>query len=138
MIDPLYCGHSLYSGAAELQAFVSACDVLVCLLPLTTDTEGIISAELLTWLPEGASVINGARGRHHVEEDILAALDDGHVRITLTRLAALCADPPETGTRCPIRQVSYFVTDVTDPEPLPPSSRLWHHPRITVRFDMLY
>jgi glyoxylate/hydroxypyruvate reductase A len=59
--------------------------MLVCLLPLTSDTEGIINAELLSWLPRGASVINGARGRHHVEEDVLAALDDGHVRLRFTR-----------------------------------------------------
>ena len=94
----------MYSGADELQTFASGCDILVCLLPLTADTEGIIDAELLSWLPKGASVINGARGRHHVEGDLLAALDSG--------------------------QLSYFVTDVTDPEPLPPDSRLWSHPKV--------
>ncbi len=94
----------MYSGADELQRFVSGCDVLVCLLPLTADTEGIIDAELLGWLPKGASVINGARGRIHVESDVLAALDSG--------------------------QLSYFVTDVTDPEPLPPDSKLWRHPKV--------
>ena len=94
----------MYSGAEELQKFVSGCDILVCLLPLTADTEGIINAELLGWLPKGASVVNGARGRHHVEGDVLAALGSG--------------------------QLSYFVTDVTDPEPLPPESKLWHHPKV--------
>ena len=94
----------MYSGPEELERFVSGCDVLVCLLPLTADTEGIINAELLGWLPKGASVINGARGRIHVEGDVLAALDSGHL--------------------------SYFVTDVTDPEPLPPGSKLWSHPKV--------
>ena len=46
----------------ELRAFASGCDILVCLLPLTADTEGILNTELLSWLPQGASVINGARG----------------------------------------------------------------------------
>ena len=98
------CCGSMYSGADELQTFASGCDILVCLLPLTADTEGIINADLLSWLPKGASVINGARGGHHVEADVLAALDSG--------------------------QLSYFVTDVAYPEPLPPDSQLWSHPKV--------
>lgn len=73
----------MFHGLEQLQDFVSSCDTLVCLLPLTTDTAGIINAELLSWLPEGSSVINGARGGHAVEEDVLAALDSGRVRLRL-------------------------------------------------------
>jgi len=69
----------MFHGQEQLKEFVSACNMLVVLLPLTTDTSGIINTELLSWLPAGASVINGARGGHVVEDDILAALDSGKV-----------------------------------------------------------
>lgn len=82
----------------------------VCLLPLTPDTEGIINSQLLSWLPPGATVVNGARGGHMVEDDVLAWLDD----------------PSADG---------HLVTDVTDPEPLPPSSRLWDHPKVWCSLD---
>lgn len=78
--------------------------VQVCLLPLTPNTCGIIDEELLSWLPPGATVINGARGGHMVEADVVAALDSG--------------------------ALGGLVTDVTDPEPLPESSRLWDHPKV--------
>jgi glyoxylate/hydroxypyruvate reductase A len=63
-----------------------------------------VDARLLGWLPRGASVINAARGGHLVEDDLLAALDSGHL--------------------------SGAVLDVFDPEPLPAASRLWAHPRV--------
>ena len=69
----------MFHGKGMLKDFVSACSMLVVLLPLTTDTRGIIDAELLSWLPEGGTVINGARGGHVVEDDVLAALDSGKV-----------------------------------------------------------
>ncbi|KIZ02326.1 gyoxylate/hydroxypyruvate reductase A [Monoraphidium neglectum] len=98
--ETIRCHH----GVASLQEFVAGCDVLVCLLPLTPDTEGIINAELLSWLPRGAAVINGARGRHLVEPDLLGALDSG--------------------------QVGFALLDVFAVEPLPQDSPLWTHPRV--------
>lgn len=70
----------MFHGPEQLQDFVSTCDVLVCLLPLTAETSGVINAELLSWLPEGSTLINGARGGHVVEADVLADLDSGKVR----------------------------------------------------------
>ena len=57
----------------------SSSAVLICLLPLTEDTRDILNADLFARLPEGAVVINVARGQHLVEEDLLAALDSGHL-----------------------------------------------------------
>ena len=73
-------GITCYHGMAELRQFVSTTDVLVCLLPLTSSTRGLINAQLLDCLPKGATVINAARGGHVVEGDLLAALDAGQVR----------------------------------------------------------
>lgn len=95
-----------YAGAAELPAFLAGCDVLICLLPLTPDTRGILSAVVLAQLPAGACLINAARGPHLVEADLLAALDSGHL--------------------------SRAVLDVFHVEPLPPEHPFWRHPRITV------
>ncbi|HVJ34071.1 MAG TPA: glyoxylate/hydroxypyruvate reductase A [Terriglobia bacterium] len=95
-----------YAGAAELPAFLAGCDVLICLLPLTPDTRGILSAVVLAQLPAGACLINAARGPHLVEADLLAALDSGHL--------------------------SRAVLDVFHAEPLPAEHAFWRHPRITV------
>lgn len=73
-------GVTCYHGPDQLHEFVSNADVLVCLLPLTPTTRGIINAELLCSLPRGAAIINGGRGGHVVERDLLAALDSGQVR----------------------------------------------------------
>lgn len=93
-----------YHGRQSLREFVSQADVLICLLPLTPDTTGIINAQLLSWLPKGSAVINGGRGGHLVEPDLLAALDDG--------------------------QVAFALLDVFAVEPLPADSPLWTHPRV--------
>lgn len=94
-----------FSGQEKMKDFVKQCEYLVCLLPLTPETAGIINSELLSWLPPGATVINGARGGHMIEDDVVAWLDDSG------------AD-------------GRLVTDVTLPEPLPPTSRLWNHPKV--------
>eukprot|EP00198_Chlamydomonas_reinhardtii_P012410 XP_001701747.1 predicted protein [Chlamydomonas reinhardtii] len=96
----------VFSGRESLRSFVERTDVLVCLLPLTAETEGIISAQLLTWLPRGAGVVNAARGKHLDEAALLAAIDSGHV--------------------------AGAVLDVFATEPLPADSPLWAHPKIRI------
>jgi len=95
-----------YSGTDGLAAMLGRTDILVCLLPLTPETRGIINGASLGMLPRGAYVINAARGGHVVAEDLLAALDSGHVAA-----AAL---------------------DVFEPEPLPADHPFWGHPRVLV------
>jgi glyoxylate/hydroxypyruvate reductase A len=80
--------------------------MLVCLLPLTVETENIINARTLAALPRGAYVINAARGEHVVDADLLAALDSGH-------LAGATLDPFRD-------------------EPLPDDHPFWSHEKITV------
>jgi len=99
-------GVETFAGAAGLPAFLARCDVLVCLLPATDETRGIIAAPLLSALPHGAGLVQVGRGVQQVMPDILAALDSG--------------------------QLSGAVLDVFDPEPLPSDSPAWAHPRITV------
>lgn len=61
-------------------AMAAQSDILICLLPLTPETRGVLNAKLLATLPRGAYVINGARGGHMVAEDMLAALDSDILR----------------------------------------------------------
>ncbi|MBO6782974.1 MAG: glyoxylate/hydroxypyruvate reductase A [Alphaproteobacteria bacterium] len=97
---------ALFNGPDGLAAFLARTDILVCLLPLTDDTDGILNANLFAQLPEGASVINLGRGGHLVDGDLIAALDSGHL--------------------------AGATLDATKPEPLPQDSPLWTHPRVTV------
>ncbi|HEY0301418.1 MAG TPA: glyoxylate/hydroxypyruvate reductase A [Rhizomicrobium sp.] len=93
-----------YAGAGELDAFLGECDFLVCVLPLTPDTRHILNAKTFAALPQGAYVINIARGGHVNEPDLIAALDSGHL--------------------------SGATLDVFETEPLPETSPIWKHPRI--------
>ncbi len=107
----LASGIATFAGREELDAFLASTDILVCLLPLTPDTAGIIDRTLIEKLrrkgPFGAPVlINAGRGRLQREADILAALDAGTLHA-----ASL---------------------DVFETEPLPQTSRLWLHPRVYV------
>ena len=95
-----------FHGAEGLGPFLERTEILVCLLPLTPQTEGIINADTLARLPRGAVVINAARGGHVVDEDLLKALDAGH-------LAAA-------------------TLDVFHTEPLPGNHPFWDHPKVTV------
>ena len=72
-------GVETFQGAGGLGPFLARTEILVCLLPLTPETAGIIGAETLRQLPDGAVVINAARGGHVLDEDLIAALDSGHI-----------------------------------------------------------
>ncbi len=64
-------GVTCFAGPDQLRAFVERTEILVCLLPLTPETRGILNADLFRTLPEGASIINCARGGHLVDQDLL-------------------------------------------------------------------
>jgi glyoxylate/hydroxypyruvate reductase A len=72
-------GVESFAGADQLQPFLAGCDVLVCLLPLTPATCGILNQKTFAALPAGAALINVGRGPHLVEADLLEALDSGHL-----------------------------------------------------------
>lgn len=99
-------GIKSYAGDGEFAAFLGELDILVCLLPLTPDTKGILNAKTFALMPKGSYIINAARGGHQVEKDILAAIDSG--------------------------QLSGATLDVFETEPLPESSPIWKHPKITM------
>jgi glyoxylate/hydroxypyruvate reductase A len=90
----------------DLASMLPACDVLVCLLPLTEQTQGVLNAAFFSLMKPGGCVINVARGAHLVVPDLLAALESG--------------------------RLAHAYLDVFDPEPLPPGDPLWRHPGITV------
>jgi len=93
-------------GAEGLASCLARSSVLVCTLPLTAETRGILDRRALRRLPQGAYVINVARGGHLVEADLLELLAAGH-------LAGAALDVQET-------------------EPLPPDSPLWRQPGLTI------
>jgi glyoxylate/hydroxypyruvate reductase A len=99
-------GVECFHGPDGLTEMLRKTDILICLLPLTDETRGIINAEKLALLPEGASVINAARGAHIVDDDLIAALDSGHI--------------------------AFAMMDVFHVEPLPEDHPYWSHPKVTV------
>jgi glyoxylate/hydroxypyruvate reductase A len=99
-------GVEVFHGETGLLPFLNRTEILVCLLPLTPVTAGILDARALAALPAGACLINVARGEHLVEEDLLAALESG--------------------------QVAAATLDVFRREPLPPDHPFWRHPQVTV------
>jgi glyoxylate/hydroxypyruvate reductase A len=96
----------LFHGGDQFERFLNQTDIAVCLLPLTKETEGIFCARTFAMMPQGAMLVNVGRGRHVVAADLIAALDAG--------------------------QLSYATLDALSPEPLPPDSPLWLHPKVTV------
>ncbi len=68
-----------FAGASELPNFLSSSNILVCLLPLTSLTRGILNQSLFAQLPQDAYLINVARGGHLVDADLIAFLDNGHL-----------------------------------------------------------
>ena len=101
-IPGLTCHH----GADGLKAMAAVTKYLVCVLPLTDATQGIVGNALIRALPQGAVVINIGRGGHVVDGDLLAALDDGHL-------------------------AGAFL-DVFNQEPLPSQQPYWEHPKVVV------
>lgn len=101
-IDGVECFH----GAGGLGDFLARTDILICLLPLTPQTEGILNAALFSQLPRGAALVHVGRGRQLNHGDLTAALDGG--------------------------QLSAAVLDVVHPEPLPQGHPFWSDPRIVL------
>jgi len=99
-------GLEIFAGPAGLPQLLARTEILVCLLPLTAETQGILNARTFAALPRGAGLVNAGRGAHLVEEDLIPALDSG--------------------------QLSAAALDVFREEPLPPGHPFWQHPRILV------
>jgi glyoxylate/hydroxypyruvate reductase len=99
-------GVKSFYGNDQFDVFLAQTEILVCLLPLTDETTGIINADLMAKLPKGAAIINPGRGPHLVPEDLIEALDSGHL--------------------------SSATLDVFTQEPLDKASPLWDHPKIRI------
>ena len=97
-------GFVTYAGPAGLDALLARSEIVVCLLPLTAETTGILNAAAFARLPRGAMLVNAGRGGHLVEADLIPALDSG--------------------------RLSGAVLDVVREEPPPPDHPFWRHPRI--------
>ncbi len=95
-----------FAGKEELSQFLQGLDLLICLLPLTSHTQDILSLELFSQLNPGAYLINPARGEHLVEKDLLTALQTG--------------------------QLSGALLDVFREEPLPSNHPFWKAENITI------
>lgn len=98
-------GISCYDNS-ELTTFLSHSNILINLLPLTPETENILNQNLFDLLPQGAYLINIARGRHLVEQDLIPSLNSG--------------------------QLSGALLDVFRTEPLPKNHPFWHDDRIII------
>ena len=99
-------GVRCFSGEAGLPDFLATTRVLVCLLPLTPETENILRLENLQRLQPGAYVINVARGGHLVDDDLMHLINSGYL--------------------------AGATLDVFRQEPLPTAHPFWRHPKITV------
>jgi len=99
-------GVQCFAGKDSLNDFLQEAKVLICLLPLTTETVGILNADTLEKLAYGAYLINLGRGEHLMEADFLAALGSG--------------------------QLAAATLDVFNDEPLPPTHPFWDEKRVTL------
>lgn len=99
-------GVKVFAGNNSLDSFLSQSDILVCLLPLTKETENILNKENFEKLPQNAFIINVARGGHLVEDDLIEMIDSGYL--------------------------SGASLDVFREEPLPKEHPFWSHPKINV------
>ena len=93
-----------HSGPQGLATMLGQTDILVCLLPLTSETDGILDSALFGMLPTGASLVNVGRGGHVVDGDLIEALDSG--------------------------QLSQAILDVASSEPLRQGHPYWTHPKV--------
>ncbi len=101
-----YAVTSWRRDGAPLARVLPQAQVVVNLLPLTAETRGLLNADFFAALPRGAGIVNLARGAHVVDDDLLNALQSGHL--------------------------AHAVLDVFNTEPLPPAHPYWQHPRVTV------
>ena len=99
-------GVTSFHGGDGLRPFLRHSEIVVCLLPLTAETNGILNRDTFADLPPGAYLINAARGAHLVEQDLIPALDAG--------------------------QLSGASLDVYRTEPLPDGHPFWSDERIIV------
>tara|TARA_B100001123_G_scaffold436919_1_gene568176 strand:+ start:255 stop:1184 length:930 start_codon:yes stop_codon:yes gene_type:complete len=99
-------GVECFHGPEGLIEMLGECRFLSCFLPMTRQTQGIIDARTLSALPKGAYILNLARGGHVVDDDLIAAIDRGHI--------------------------AGAMLDVFNREPLDTSHPFWRHPKITV------
>lgn len=99
-------GIRCFSGPDGLADFLAATRVLVNLMPLTPETENMLNTRTLSLLQPGGYVINVARGKHLVEQDLLDLIDQGHL--------------------------AGAMLDVFRTEPLPAEHAFWQHPKITL------
>ncbi|MEC7488834.1 MAG: glyoxylate/hydroxypyruvate reductase A [Pseudomonadota bacterium] len=104
--DKFIEGVDTLTGEDGLFAMLERSDILICLLPLTPQTEDILDATTMGALPKGAVVINVGRGQHLVDEALIKMLDSGHL--------------------------SAATLDVYREEPLPNEHPFWAHPKITM------
>lgn len=95
-----------YYGFAQLGDALTGRDYVICSLPLTPDTRGILNSNAFAKMKRGTYIVNVGRGAHIVEADLVRALDEG--------------------------QVSGACLDVFEREPLEASSPLWTHPKVTI------
>lgn len=103
---PRIVSEPLFVGAADLDSFLSRCNYLVCLLPLTAETIALLNYDSLAKLPLGSYVINVSRGGIIIEPDLLRLIDEGHL--------------------------SGASVDVFETEPLPAADPLWRHDKVMV------
>jgi len=95
-----------FQGPSGLKAALAERDYVICALPLTGETRGILNADSFAAMKRGAFLINAGRGAHLDERALIQAIDDG--------------------------QLSGACLDVCAVEPLPMSSALWTHPGVTI------
>ncbi len=99
-------GIEVFSGSAGIGDLLARCQAVICLLPLTDETRGILGATAFARMPKGSCIINVARGAHVVVKDLIAALDSGHL--------------------------AHAYLDVFETEPLALSSPLWSQPGVSI------